>query len=448
MNKKIVGICLMTLLMSPAILPAVGAINEKQIVCSTTNYDSLNGGWFEVRDGVKILHLSGSYYDMGYQHGYLLKDEIQENMRAQLIFFENHSFSYDKILSIWNVMDDYLPNEYKEELQGLADGSGLSFNDVAVINTMPAVFNDMYSCCEISLWGNATVDGNLYHVRSLDWSLSLTDPKTGINAHENIVLFVRNPEKGYGSVYPEFAGDITAWSGVNNQGIVVGEDTCLTHDTTFYGICPAFRMRMVLDRANSADEAIEILVSNRTCGTNFVLSDANVPIGYAFDQTANISYVGTWDNPVEGTDPFWQIKQVIRRTPQYVAPACADVEINRIRYDPSGLPGFLYFLAGKSNMFFPWIHYKALSEQIEKYYGTLDLNSTMQALREEYTGKSDFVMWLGITTLGIYKAMAQFVVCPKTGDMVISFAGKNTRACSNPVHYFNIFKLLAEEPPS
>jgi hypothetical protein len=99
-------------------------------------------------------------------------------------------------------------------------------------------------------------------------------------------------------------------------------------------------------------------------------------------------------------------------------------------------------------MFFPWIHYRALSEQIEKYYGTLDLNSTMKALREEYTGKSDFVMWLGITTLGIYKAMAQFVVCPQTGDMVISFAGKDTRACSNPVHYFNLFELLAEEPPS
>jgi hypothetical protein len=248
-------------------------------------------------------------------------------------------------------------------------------------------------------------------------------------------------------VYPEFAGDITAWSGVNDQGIMVGEDTCLTHDTTFRGICPAFRMRMVLDRANSADEAIDILVSNRTCGTNFVLSDAKVPIGYAFDQTANISYVGTWDNPVEGTNPFWQIKDVVRRTPQYIDPACADVEINRIRYDPSGLRGVLDLLAGKSYMFLAWTHYRALSEQIEKYYGALDVNTTMMALREEYTGKSDFIMWLGVTTLHIYQAMAQFVVCPETGDMVISFAGTNTRACSNPVHYFNLFKLLAEEPP-
>ena len=34
----------------------------------------MNGGWYEEIDGVKILHVSGTYYDMGYQHGYLLKD--------------------------------------------------------------------------------------------------------------------------------------------------------------------------------------------------------------------------------------------------------------------------------------------------------------------------------------------------------------------------------------
>ena len=447
MKKVTMGICLITLLMLPAILPVAGTINGKQIIYSTMHSDMLDGGWIEIVDGIKVLHISGSYYNMGYQHGYLLKDEIRENLRAQLIYFEDHNYPYDKILSTWVIMSEYLPSEYKEELQGMADGSGLSFNDIAVLNTMPALFNHMFSCCEISIWGDATVDGKLFHVRSLDWSLNIIDPETGTNAHENIVLFVRNPENRYGSVYPEFAGDITAWSGVNDQGIAVGEDTCLTYDTTFLGICPAFRMRMVLDRADSADEARDILVSNRTCGTNFVLSDGKVPVGYAFDQTANISYVGTWDTPVEGIDPFWQIKHVIRRTPQYISPACAEVELNRVRYDPSGLGGLFYMLIGKSYMFVSWTHYRALSEQIEKYYGTLDLNSTMAALREEYTGESDFVMWFGQTTLGLYQPMAQFVVCPETGDLVISFAGKDTRACDNPIHYFNLFKLLAEEQP-
>lgn len=449
-REKIVWSLLVTALFVMPLSLSENAVTKVKITNfgDTITIDSthLNGGWLEEREGVRILHLNGSYYDMGYQHGALLSDEIQENLRAQLPYFEDHGFPYDNILNTWHIMDDYLPDEYKEEMRGLADGSGLSFDEIAVLNTMPALFNHMFSCCEISIWGDATTDGKLYHARSLDWSLTVPDPETGVNLHENIVLFVRNPEYGHGSVYPDCAGYITAWSGVNEQGIVVGEDSCITADTTFNGICPAFRMRMVLDCADTAEEAIDILVSNRTCGTNFVLSDAKIPIGYAFDQTANISYVGTWDDPVEGTSPFWQVRHVVRRTPQFIAPECAAVEIGRLRYDPSGLRGFLEALTGKSFMFVDWTHYRALSEQIEKYYGTLDLNSTMMALREEYTGKSDFLMNLALA-LGAYQTMAQFVVCPETGGMLISFASKDEKACYNPVHYFNLYELLEAEPP-
>ena len=50
--------------------------NELKDSCNVTAY--LNGGWLEERDGVKILHVSGTNYEMGYQHGYLLREEIQE----------------------------------------------------------------------------------------------------------------------------------------------------------------------------------------------------------------------------------------------------------------------------------------------------------------------------------------------------------------------------------
>ena len=205
-------------------------------------------------------------------------------------------------------------------------------------------------------------------------------------------------------------------------------------------------MRMVLDRCATGEEAVNILSSNRTCGTNFVLSDANVPIGYALDQTANISYVGTWNDPIEDTDPFWQIKDVTRRTPGYIDPACAAVEYGRIRYDPSGLRAVLDAITGRSSRVFPWIHYRALSNQIEKYYGILDVNSTMAALREEYTGKTDFWMLL-VTTIGAYQCLCQWVVCPETGEIVISFASSVRRACYEPVHYFNLFELFDAEPP-
>ncbi len=406
----------------------------------------LNGGWLEEREGVKILHLNGSYYDMGYQHGFLLSDEIGEVMRAQLVLFENAGYTSEKLLEIWTIMDDYLPHEYHEEMQGMADGAGMSFDEVAVLCMIPAVFNVPFNdaCCEISLWGNATADGKLLHARSWDWSIQISDPETGKLLQENVLLIIRNPKVGYASMIPEFPGAICCWHGINEKGIAVGENTCVTWDTTFRGISPAFRMRMVMDSAATAEEAIDILTVDRTCGTNFVLSDANVPIGYALDQSANLSYVGTWNDPVEGIDPFWQIEDTVRRTPMYIDPACAAIEWGRIRYDPSGLRGILDVLLGKSYKVYPWIHYRALSNQIEKYYGTLDVNSSMMALREEYTGASDFWMFLSKQS---WQCVYQWVSCPETGDMVISFASSEARACYEPVHYFNMFDLMEAEPP-
>jgi hypothetical protein len=283
----------------------------------------------------------------------------------------------------------------------------------------------------------------------MDFSLDIYDPETGKTLYDNLVLIVRNPDVGYASLDPDTAGSIGSWQGINEKGIAVGEDTCITRDVTFQGICPWMRMRMVLDHASTGAEAISILESSRTCGTNFVLSDANVPIGYALDQTANASYVGTWNDPVEGLKPFWQIKDVARRVAGlYIDPDCAAVEYQRYRYNPGGFFGLFLLLFQKSYMFMGWTHYKALSKDIEKRYGSLDLNETMSLLRDEYVGNTNFFMKMfRAIKLPALECLAQWVCCPETGDLVISFARNNTMACYNQVYYFNMFNLFNSEPP-
>jgi len=425
------------------IAPSLGIHHPQPLQGSRMPADTpLHDGWLEERGNVSILHLNGSYYEMGYQHGVLLDERIGVALRAQLAAFESHGYGYDDILDVWQVMEPYLPGCYVAEMQGMADGSSLSFEQVAVLNTMPALFNHMISCCEISLWGDATASGDLYHVRSFDWRLDVTDPETGRRLQDTLVIFVRNPAEAHASMYPEYAGNIGCWSGFNERGIAIGEDTCLTTDTTFHGISAFFRMRMVLDRASSADEAIDIITNNRTCGWNFVISDARQPAGYALEQTANISYVGTWDSDEEGMAPFWQIEDVIRRTPMFVTPQCAEVELDRVRYDPSGPLSFFWALTGKTYMFIPWTHYRALSQEVERRYGTLDLNGTMDLLRDEYTGRTDLVFGVAVRVSNIYRSLFQWVACPSTGEMVVSFAGDDTRACSMPVYYFRLDRLL------
>jgi hypothetical protein len=298
------------------------------------------------------------------------------------------------------------------------------------------------------MWDAATVDGKLYHVRSLDWGggFGFNDPETGLYLRENQVLIIRDPAMGYASVCPEFAGIICCWGGINEMGIGIGETTCFTYDSTYQGISAAFRMRIVLDRASTAEDAIMIMNSNRTCGWNFIISDGKIPQGFVIEQTANLVYVGTWFDPVESTHPFWEIEDVVRRSPMFISPICAATQKYREFYDPGGLHGLLFFLIGKNPYFNTWSQYRALSEEIEHQWGTLDLNGTMSLLRDVYLGKTD-VLFLIMQIMGSYLAFHQWVACPETGDFVISFADDVNAATKNAVHYFNLFDLLEEEPP-
>jgi hypothetical protein len=101
-----------------------------------------------------------------------------------------------------------------------------------------------------------------------------------------------------------------------------------------------------------------------------------------------------------------------------------------------------------------YYHYKALSEGMQKQWGNLDLNTTMSILRDVYTYDTD-VIWFKIfheilrIAYGwdIYWAAHQWVACPETGDLLISFGNGDEKACVCPVHYFNMFELLEREPP-
>jgi hypothetical protein len=433
------------------IMPITAIENTRVKEEYISNVDLLDGSWIKEINGVNVIHLNGSNYNMGYQHGYLLGEQISENLRCYLSYYERYGWSYNQIIEVWNIMDDYVPQNYIEEMHGMANGSGLSFDDIVIINMFPDLYNIFNkSCFAGAIWGNATIDGSLYHIRSFDWDLNTVDPETGKHIQENIIIIVRNPDDGYASLSPDFAGNICTWNGFNEKSISISETTVHAYDTTFYGIPVTFRMRMVLDYASTGDEAIEIIANNRTCGSNFVISDGKIPKGYALDQTASCSYVGGWDDPVEGTRPFWQINDVVRRAPMFISPDCAEKEQNRIRYNPSGFLSFLWTLPQippYTLIWVLWTHYRAFSNIIETRYGTFDLNTTMAAVRYHYNGNTDFRMKYCVI-FKYWSPMFQYIACPETGEIVISIASKDVMAHKNsiPINYFDIDNLLNSPP--
>lgn len=73
--KKMEGRVVLCLLVAVMFLIPISTVKNEiekvgySEVINTVATSPLDGGWLEEHDGVKILHLSGSSYDMGYQHG-------------------------------------------------------------------------------------------------------------------------------------------------------------------------------------------------------------------------------------------------------------------------------------------------------------------------------------------------------------------------------------------
>ncbi len=404
------------------------------------NNNLLSGGWIEEIDGIKVLHVSGTNYEMGYQHGYLLKNETREDLRAILNDASKYELTMQKLLQIWNITKNYIPHEYIQELHGLADGAGVSFEEVAA--AYMAIISWGAKCFGIAMWGNATKDGKLYFFRSFDLPMDMTDPLTGKKMHDNAVLIVRQPKNGYASISPSIAGSLHGGGGFNTQGIAIGMHTSPSHDYTFQGIPAVFRVQQVLDHASNIQQAVHYLITNRTAGWTFIVADAKIPVGYAVETTASHYYAGTFNNSIESTPPFWEIKDVVRRTNFFIAPELAATQ--RPHYDPSGIKGFIRIFEGDP-YFVIWRSYKAMSRVIEKNYGNFDLNTSMQLFQQGYRGDTDLMLKILIKLAkgtSFNRAWNMWVACPENGDMVVSFAHGNKIAFDMPYHYFNLYKLL------
>lgn len=443
MRIKIITIFVFALF-SANIIPVGGILGNFTLNnIETSGFGLQKNGWLEEIDGVKVLHVSGTNYEMGYQHGSLLKEETRQNIRA---FLNYTDVSYEQLIDTWNIMEDYIPQEYIEEYQGIADGAGIPFNDI-VAGYMTIVWSDM-ACFGISAWGSATKNGRLYHLRSLDQPLEIIDPMSGKFANENSVLIVRNPNNGYPSLCPTVAGAMHFGGGINEQGIGIGMQVCWSKDQTLHGIPAKLRTQMVLDYASSADDAINILTSNKTLGWNFVLSDAKIPIGYAVETCANNSYVGTFNNIVESKKPFWEIDHVIRRTNFFIDPIIASTQ--RVYYNPSTLFSFIRLLIRTDVFFAVWKSYQVMSNEIEKILGSMDLNSTMDMFRTGYSGKTSLIFYIIIklsAETSFNRSWNLWVADPLSGDMAVSFATKKIVAYNTPVHHFNLHTLLNSQPP-
>ncbi|MBN1852676.1 MAG: hypothetical protein JW829_08125 [Pirellulales bacterium] len=227
-------------------------------------------GWLERIDGYPVLHLKGTPFEMGYQHGALMKRHCLENFDYLLNVRGKETVKLGPVEIQPRIVIDgivatqkkFVPKDYFEEMDGLATASGIPRNDVYAGNFIPEAFH----CSGFAIMNTATRDGTLYHGRVLDYAIDW-------RLQEHAVLIVAEPDGKIPFANVTYAGFIGSVTGLNAEHISIGEMGG-GGQGHWDGVPMSFLVREVLQATSDLDTAIDVFRNNpRTCEYFYVISD-------------------------------------------------------------------------------------------------------------------------------------------------------------------------------
>jgi len=94
----------------------------------------------------------------------------------------------DLLAANYYITKPYTPKRYDEEYAGIRDGSGIPTKTLIELNMLPEFTRA--GCSILGAFDKATVNGELYHLRALDW-----DVNNPINKYP-VLAFYNLKEKG------------------------------------------------------------------------------------------------------------------------------------------------------------------------------------------------------------------------------------------------------------
>lgn len=304
----VLGIC------SPA---AAESGSSHDYIPDPLSVQRFGNGYRYTQKGWTVVHIEGSPYERGVQHGRLLAPEIAGYVRCLSSFngFKSptDSWNYTRQLTGVLMLRGY-PEELLAEMQGIADGASeagarvdgrrLDVTDIAAINAAneldllrdgmkatptgtegirapegsllrnaakPPKRAHPTRCSAFAATGAATADGKIVvgHITMYDLYPA---------GFYNVWLEVK-PENGYRFVMQTTPGGIHSGMDfvVNEAGIVLSETTIQQTSVTASGYPLAARIRRASQYGDSIEKASEILSENGNglCSTEWILADIN-----------------------------------------------------------------------------------------------------------------------------------------------------------------------------
>lgn len=202
-----------------------------------------------------MLSVVGNHYEMGLQYGVLLRPEIVnalENYSRLLRFFaadEGIPFplftAFVKIKAIQISLK--LPARFRDEIRGIADGSGVPYDSILAISLFYDVL-EAVGCTGILLKGD---NNSVIHGRNQDWF--------ALQELCDLSVVVEHNAEGYNAVtHIDWLLGLGVETGYNDKGLAFSEETISVKDPNANGFSLVYLSRIALEESSNLDQVKEV----------------------------------------------------------------------------------------------------------------------------------------------------------------------------------------------
>lgn len=218
-----------------------------------------------VKGNLKILVLEGTPYEIGFEHGTLLRDEITKQARSwQKAFSTTFLINFIKQTNFLQAIEKYTP-ELLEELKGISDGSGIDFNIIfsfQLLDEIECIGQTITTDKCTSIGIKKTNTNPTYVAQNMDITDSWNGYQTLLhikNSGDNIEKFVFT------------APGLIGLNGINNYSLAVAINSLKQLKYSINGLPVLFVTRAILER-KTYEDAVKFLHNiEHAAGQNYII---------------------------------------------------------------------------------------------------------------------------------------------------------------------------------
>lgn len=223
---------------------------------------------------INVLRLEGTPREMGRQHGTALREEIRELLRRYEQLAERHGFMLADAARLGHELAPLFSESTREEIAGIAEGSGLPYEYVLAYNLDAALFPSYVPGCTQAFVSEGET---LLHFVNEDSPLLLR--LGGVHARVVQIRDRRTPRgDGARTVTFSTAGQVAGPNAISELGLTV--TSCALLDGEAPTGLPEHRphpelVKELVESCRSLDEATEVIEARASAGRwGLLVSDA------------------------------------------------------------------------------------------------------------------------------------------------------------------------------